>query len=135
VKVSGELPIGLKEMTRDEQGVVERDGRAAASELYSYSFMLDGLRMVDRANPVIKPGRSTTESIVDVPGDPPLMHEFQFVPHGTDSFCTITFRSRLNVVRHLRVYTPPGYDQNAEARYPVLLPVSWAAAMMNQAGW
>jgi enterochelin esterase family protein len=119
VKVSGELPIGTKDMTRDEKGLWSVTVGPLPPELYSYSFILDGLSMVDRANPVIKPGRATTASIVDVPGDPPLMHEFQLVPHGTVHLHDYLSKS-LNVVRHLRVYTPPGYDQNAEARYPVL---------------
>jgi enterochelin esterase-like enzyme len=132
VKISGELPIGMQVMTRDEKGLWSITVQALPPELYSYSFVVDGLRMVDPNNPVIKPGRSTTASIVDVPGDPPLMHEFQEVPHGTAHLHDYHSKS-LNVVRHLRVYTPPGYDPNAETRYPVLY--LFHGSGDNESGW
>ena len=88
--------------------------------------------MVDPGNPVIKPGRATRESIVDVPGNPPLLHEFQEVPHGTAHLHDYLSKS-LNVVRHVRVYTPPGYDANADTRYPVLY--LFHGSGDDQSGW
>src|SRR6476620_11823368 len=83
VKITGEKPINLQPMVRDEAGVWSIAINQMPAEIYSYSFLVDGLRIADPSNPTIKPGRNTTASLVEVPGDPPLLHEFQDVPHGT----------------------------------------------------
>ena len=63
--------------------------------------------------------RSPTTSILEVPGQPPLIHEFQSVPHGTVRHHWYTSKS-LGVRRSLHVYTPPGYDQETKTRFSVL---------------
>ncbi len=57
--------------------------QALSPELYGYTFLVDGLRLPDPVNPHLKPMRSSTVSILDIPGDPPLLHDFQNVLHGT----------------------------------------------------
>ncbi len=119
VKVSGELAIGTREMKREENGVWSVTVGPLKPELYGYGFVVDGLRITDPLNPRLKPQRSSSTSILDIPGNPPLLHDYQEVPHGTVHFHE--YRSRaLGVVRRLRVYTPPGYEQKKDTRYPVL---------------
>src|SRR5262249_57546843 len=50
---------------------------------------------------------------------PPLPHEFQGVPHGTVRVHAYPSKS-LGRRRGLVVYTPPDYEKNPSARYPVL---------------
>jgi enterochelin esterase-like enzyme len=88
-------------------------------DLFGYSFTVDGLQMLDPANVQVKPMRSPRTSILDVPGDKPLPHDFQEVPHGVVRLHT--YRSKgLGVNRGLQVYTPPGYDRSNNERYPTL---------------
>ena len=70
-------------------------------------------------NSAVKPSRSPRTSILEVPGDPPRLHEFQDVPHGTVRIHEYRSHS-LDRIRGLSVYTPPDYDRNQAARYPVL---------------
>ena len=84
VLLNGEWRGGGKlAMTKDEQGVWSIKVGPLEPDLYGYSYSIDGLTVTDPANSVLKPMRSPRTSVVDVPGDPPRLHEFQDVPHGT----------------------------------------------------
>ena len=54
-----------------------------------------------------------------MPGDPPACYEEQRVPHGTVHVHKYASKS-LGVTRGLYVYTPPGYEENPQAKYPAL---------------
>ena len=119
VTVSGEWGGKPQELAKDEQGIWSATIGPLAPEIYGYSFTVDGLRIADPGNPALKPMRSPTTSILEVPGQPPLLHEFQEVPHGTVRHHWYASKS-LGVRRSLHVYTPPGYDKETQIRYPVL---------------
>ena len=103
----------------------ENDGTWSATTepikpgVWEYSYSLDGVRMIDPANPVIKPMYRPRTSILHIPGKPPLLHDFQDVPHGTIRLHTYHSKS-LNRARELVVYTPPAYDQRRRRTYPTL---------------
>ncbi len=118
VTVSGEF--GNKPLTNDGTGLWSVTLGPLEPDLYGYNFSVDGFRALDPANVLVKPMRSPTTSILDVPGEKPLLHDFQAgVPHGTVRLHEYQ-SSALGKRRNLRVYTPPGYDQKPDARYPVL---------------
>jgi enterochelin esterase-like enzyme len=119
VSVSGEWGGGAKAMTREEGGTWSVTLGPLDAGIYGYSFNLDGFQTLDPANPGVKPMRAPRTSILEVPGDPPRIHEFQDVPHGTVRVHEYRSRS-LAKRRGLYVYTPPNYDKDASARYPVL---------------
>lgn len=120
VFLSGEWKGGGKlAMTKDEQGVWSLTVGPLDADLYGYSFSIDGLTVPDPSNAVLKPMRSPRTSVVDVPGDPPRLHDWQDVPHGTVRLHDYMSKA-LGRRRPLRVYTPPGYDKDASATYPVL---------------
>jgi enterochelin esterase family protein len=87
--------------------------------VWEYGFVVDGLAMIDPSNAAIKPMRNPRTSILHLPGDPPLPHDFQDVPHGVVHLHTYRSKS-LNRLRELAVYTPPGYDKDTAARFPTL---------------
>lgn len=119
VFLNGEWRGGGKlAMAKDDQGVWSLKVGPLEPDLYGYSFSVDGITVTDPANAVLKPMRSPRTSVVDVPGDPPRLHDFQDVPRGTVRLHDYVSKS-LGRRRPLRVYTPPGYDQSA-LRYPVL---------------
>ncbi len=89
------------------------------SGVWEYSFQVDGLSMIDPGNPAIKPMREPRTSILHLPGQPPLVHDFQDVAHGVVR--THAYRSQsLGRLREVSVYTPPNYDHSARVRFPVL---------------
>lgn len=119
VTVAGEWPGGPVPMTQDEQGVWSATVGPLEPDLYGYSFVVDDFRSLDPGNAWVKPSRSPTTSVVEVPGSPPRLSEWQDVPHGTVRSHQYLSRS-LGRRRGLIVYTPPGYDAKPDDRYPVL---------------
>ncbi|MDP0499199.1 MAG: alpha/beta hydrolase-fold protein [Verrucomicrobiota bacterium JB022] len=87
--------------------------------LYGYNFIVDGLWVLDRANPTVKAGTVVYSSLVDVPGKPPRFDQRQNVPQGAVHIHHF-YAPELDRMRGYRVYTPPGYDPAGEQRYPVL---------------
>lgn len=117
--VVGEISSSPVKMSKDDQDLWSATVGPLPPELYGYSFIVDGLRLPDPANPTIKPMRSPTTSILDIPGDPPLMHDFQNVPHGTVR--VHYYRSEAaSGLRRMHVYTPPDYDKDVATRFPTL---------------
>jgi enterochelin esterase family protein len=117
VKVAGEWPGGATALTNDN-GLWSVTLGPLEPNIYGYSLTVDGLSFVDPNNPWVKPMRAARTSVLEVPGDPPRLWEFQPVPHGTvhEHFY---FSKSLNTKRRLHVYTPPGYEKNSKS-YPVL---------------
>jgi enterochelin esterase-like enzyme len=132
VTVSGEWPGGTKAMTNDGRGNWSVTLGPLQPDLYGYSFSINGFQTIDPANSAVKPMRSPRTSILEVPGNPPLLHEFNAsVPHGTVR--EHWYRSKaLNVRRSLHVYTPPGYDKSRKD-FPVLYLLHGAGD--NDATW
>jgi enterochelin esterase-like enzyme len=112
VTVSGEWGGGAKALSRDAEGIWSATVGPLAPELYGYSFYLDGFQTLDPGNSAVKPMRSPRTSILEVPGQPPLLHEFNpSVPHGTVRQHWYQSKST-GTRRSLHVYTPPGYDRS-----------------------
>ena len=92
--------------------------------VHEYSFQVDGMSMIDPGNPAIKPMREPRTSILHLPGQPPLIHDFQDVPHGVVHQHAY-FSKSLGRLRELAVYTPPGYDKQTAAVVSDTLPAAW----------
>ncbi len=119
VVLNGQWANGRAGMAKDTNGVWSVVVGPIEPGVYEYSFNVDDLTMVDPGNPAIKPMREPRTSILHLPGDPPLLQDFQDVPHGVVR--EHTYRSKaLGRLRELAVYTPPGYDQQTDARFPTL---------------
>ena len=89
-------------------------------DVYSYSFSIDGVTALDPRNPGVKLGsRSSTSSVLEVPGTGTLWHDLRKVPHGAVAFHWYQSKT-LGVTRRFAVYTPPGYDAKGSTRYPVV---------------
>ncbi len=107
-------------LTKDSNGVWSITVGPVDPEIYTYSFQVDGARMLDIANRELKNGaRGMDASVVEVPGAPPRFDELRAVPHGA-----IHVRSYMSTplkrLRELYVYVPPEYDANRTRRFPVL---------------
>jgi len=119
VVVAGQWPNGRAPMAKDANEVWSVTVGPIAAGIWEYSIQVDGVPMIDPGNPAIKPMREPRTSILHIPGEPPLPHDFQNVPHGTVRQHTYLSKS-LGHLRELVVYTPPSYDKQADARFPTL---------------
>ncbi|MBS7362854.1 MAG: esterase [Paludibacteraceae bacterium] len=92
--------------------------KALAPELYSYSFMMDGIKISDPSNVFMSRDVETISNLFMIDGKESELYKVQNVPHG--SLSKVWYHSeKLNADRRITVYTPAGYETNGQ-RYPVL---------------
>ena len=106
-------------MQRDEQGVWSVTTPALEPDLYGYSFVADGVVLMDPGNTLMKPNLLNLQSMVHVPGPASLPWEINNVPHGAVHH-HFYHSGVVGDDRDFYVYTPPGYDAKAKKPYPVL---------------
>lgn len=119
VSVSGEMLSAPQQMTKDTSGIWSVTVGPVRPDIYPYSFWVDSVLTADPNNTYIFANERFKRSIVDVPGNTPLVHALQNVPHGKISY-RLYQSSTLNTTRQLLIYTPPGFNVNAATKYPVL---------------
>ena len=105
-------------MQKDEQGVWTVTTEPVTPDFYGYSFVADGVHLIDPSNPLMKPNLLNTTSQVHVPG-PGLPWEVGEVPHG-EVHHHFYKSAVVGDQRDFYVYTPPGYDARGKQTYPVL---------------
>jgi len=119
VGVNVQFQQGLRPMTRSKSGVWSVTLGPAEPDIYEYSFVVDGLKIVDPANSWLKVWRRTAKNLLKIPGKEPMFFQEQQVPHGTVHIHRYKSKS-LGITRSLYIYTPPGYETSRNIRYPVL---------------
>ena len=119
VTVSGQFTRGATPLAKDDSGLWSATVGPVEPGVYEYSLNVDGIAMIDPGNRDIKPMRAPRTSILEIPGEPALIHDFQNVPHGRVSLHWYNSKS-LGHRRAMQVYTPPGYDADATARFPTM---------------
>lgn len=120
VAVSGDFTgaAGTAAMVRGADGVWQWRSGKLAPELYSYTLLVDSVRVTDPLNVFqIRDVRSVMNVFL-VEGDYASDYAVRDVPHGTVSkvWCP---SERLGKSRRMTVYTPAGYEDSGR-RYPVL---------------
>ncbi len=106
-------------MQKDENGVWSGTTDPLEPDFYGYSFVADGVALIDPTNPLMQPNLLHSQSVVHVPGPPSTVWEIADVAHGAIDHHF--YRSAIvGDERDFYVYTPPGYDPRAKRRYPVL---------------
>jgi enterochelin esterase family protein len=112
------LGVGLFDMRRDADGVWTVTTAPAVPGFHYYWFLVDGIQVND-------PGSETfcawgrLSSGVEVPEERTDFYDIKDVPHGEVRIRW--YHSRVTGVwRRATVYTPPGYDADPRARFPVL---------------
>lgn len=119
VSVSGEFLKTALPMTRDTSGIWSVTVPPVKPDIYPYSFLVDNVQIPDPNNTYIFANERFKRSIVDIPGDQPLVHSLQKVPHGKISYRYYQ-SGTLDTTRTLLVYTPPNFDASGKTNYPVL---------------
>src|SRR3954466_15595419 len=112
------LGKGPIDMTKDEKGAWSITLTSVVPGFHYYWFLVDGVNVNDPGSETFF-GWSRQTSGIEVPEHGADYYEIRAVPHGEvrlhlyESKVTKTWRRAY-------VYTPPDYDSDARARYPVL---------------
>jgi enterochelin esterase-like enzyme len=117
--------------TKDENGVWVGYTRPLDVGFHYYTINIDGAEVPDPSSMYFF-GANRWGSGVEIPADDQDFYAVKNVPHG--QLREILFFSKsTDSTRRAFVYTPPGYDQELEKRYPVLyLQHGWGE---NEYGW
>ena len=115
---TGESPIATIEMVKNDTGLFEARTGPLPSDMYVYTYIADGISMLDPNNRIVVRDGSYIESRLVIPGETFDLYDVKDVPHG-----------RLNILwspspaigmeRRMIIYTPPGYETSGKS-YPVL---------------
>ncbi len=124
VKISGDwLPYndgapGTATLKKDEQDIWTYTSKPLPSELYSYSFIVDGMRTLDPNNVYMIRDVATVANVFIVDGGQGDLYQVSKIPHGT-----VTHRWYSSAgngkERRITIYTPPGYE-TSKHDFPVL---------------
>lgn len=114
-----EVP-GKAELTKGEKGVWTYTTQPLEGELYTYTFNVDGMSMLDPANAYVNRDVAALTSYFIVSrekGDKGDIYAVRDVPHGNVE--KVWYDSpTLKMHRRMTIYTPAGYDRGKD--YPVL---------------
>ncbi|WP_026474700.1 alpha/beta hydrolase [Alkaliflexus imshenetskii] len=124
VKLTGDwLPSegwvpGTVALEKGDNGVWQHTTLPLASNLYGYSFFVDGLRLNDPSNVYLIRDVATLTNVFIVGGGQGDLYKVQSVPHGSVTRRWYNSPGN-NMNRRITIYTPPGYEAGKE-KYPVL---------------
>lgn len=122
VELSSQFLSGNQLMQKDSNGNWSITVGPIEPDIYPYNFVVDGISVSDPNNADLFPNERFKASLIEIPGEKPLISAMQDVPHGKVSYCWY-YSERLATTRPLLVYTPPGYDKSNK-NYPVFYLVS-----------
>ncbi|MBQ6577140.1 MAG: esterase [Bacteroidales bacterium] len=112
---------GIVDLKEGQNGIWEYTSAPLEGELYSYSFLVNGVKTMDPSNIYQNRDVATWTNIFTISaekGDKGYWYEVHDVPHG--SLSHVWYNSpTLGAQRRLTVYTPAGYEDNPKAKYPV----------------
>ena len=112
----GAQPVAMQ---KDEEGVWNITTDPLEPDFYGYSFVADGVHLIDPSNHLMKPNLVGPQSVVHVPGPASLPWEVNDVPHGVIHH-HFYHSAIVGDNRDYYVYTPPGYAPNGQESYPTL---------------
>ena len=126
VEVTGDfLPAGKNgeagkaSLTENKDGIWEfTTEKPLASELYSYSFIVDELKINDPSNVYMIRDVASVTNVFIIDGEKGKLYSVNNVPHGSVTRCWYNSPT-LNMKRRLTIYTPAGYE-TGNKKYPVL---------------
>ena len=116
VQLEGEKAVIMQ---KDDLGVWSLTTKPLAPDYYGYIFQDTGVPVIDPSNPLILPNLLQTENTVHVPGPASLPWEIGDGPHGAVHH-HFFHSEAIGDERDFYVYTPPGYEADSRAKYPVL---------------
>jgi enterochelin esterase family protein len=110
---------GLEKSMTDSIGLWSVTLDDLAPELYTYSFLVDGVNCFDSMNVYVNRDVTTLFNVMLVPGDASDLYAVKNVPHG--DLHSVWYKTAFDgSQRRLSIYTPAGYCDNLTNSYPVL---------------
>jgi enterochelin esterase family protein len=122
VRLSAQFEKAPVQMTKEASGVWSVKVGPIKPDIYPYSFIVDGVQVMDPGNVNFFPNERFKASLLDVPGETALVHSMKDVPHGSVNY--EYYPSVEGTTGSLVVYTPPGYEKNTSVKYPVFYLIS-----------
>jgi len=127
-----QLDLGKKyDMVKNSEGFWEVTTDSLTEGFHYYSLIIDGMAVCDPASETFY-GMGRMASGIEVPFAGDDYYALKDVPHG-DIRIKNYYSKVTNGWRNIYLYTPPGYDQNIDAKYPVLYILHGGGE--DQRGW
>ncbi len=127
-----QLDLGKKyDMVKSGDGTWEVTTDSISEGFHYYSLIIDGVTVADPASETFY-GMSRMASGIEIPFKGDSYYEVRNIPHG-DIRIKRYYSEVTNSWRDFYMYTPPGYDQNANEKYPVLYIMHGGGE--DQRGW
>ncbi len=108
---------GYADLIRNEEGLWEWTSDVLRPDLYQYSLLVDGIKIIDPGNAYTVRDVANVANLVLVEGERADLYKVTDVPHGTVEH-TWYHSNTLNTDRRMSIYLPPNYN-NGDS-YPVL---------------
>lgn len=114
-----QVDLGRKyDMVKDTAGYWTATTDSVGEGFHYYSLIIDGVATTDPSSQTFY-GMGRMASGIEIPFDGGDYYALKNVPHGDIRIKTY-YSTVTKSWRRLFVYTPPGYDLNSRAQYPVL---------------
>lgn len=119
------------DMVKNSDGLWKITTDSLSEGIHYYSLIIDGVAVADPASESYY-GMGRMASGFEVPFKGDSYYEVRNVPHG-DIRIKRYYSNVTNSWRNFYMYTPPGYDQKGEEKYPVLYILHGGGE--DQRGW
>jgi Enterochelin esterase and related enzymes len=106
------------DMAKNGEGIWEVTTDSLSEGFHYYSLIIDGIAVADPSSETFY-GMGRMASGIEVPFKGDRYYEVRNVPHG-DIRIRRYYSNVTNTWRDFYMYTPPGYDENTNEKYPVL---------------
>ena len=114
-----QVDLGKKyDMVKDTDGTWTITTDSIGEGFHYYSLLIDGIAVADPSSESFY-GMGRMASGIEIPFAGGAYYAMRDVPHG-DIRIKKYFSKITNSWRQFYIYTPPGYDSNTTAKYPVL---------------
>ena len=117
-KVQLDISAVKYDLVKDDQGVWTGESAPQDEGFHYYQLWIDGAAVPDPGSLYFY-GASRWGSGIEIPAKDQDFYALKNVPHGQVREIPYFSKSN-NSMRRCFVYTPPGYDQDLNTRYPVL---------------
>jgi len=118
LKVQLDISAVKYDLVKDDKGVWTGESAPQDEGFHYYQLWIDGAAVPDPGSLYFF-GASRWGSGIEIPAKDQDFYAMKNVPHGQVREIPYFSKSN-NSMRRCFVYTPPGYDENATKRYPVL---------------
>ncbi len=127
-----QLDLGRKyDMVKNSEGIWEVTTDSLSEGFHYYSIIIDGVAVCDPSSEAFY-GMGRMASGIEVPFKGDTIYAVKNVPHG-DIRIKRYYSKVTNSWRNFYMYTPPGYDQQINEKYPVLYILHGGGE--DQRGW